>query len=58
MIVAPIKWIENWLTDRLQKIIVNGESSFYGGVSSGVPEGSVPGQNFTHCVYYSWGSEL
>ena len=36
-----INWIEKWLTDRRQRIIVAGEISNWKSVFSGVPQGSV-----------------
>ena len=34
-------WIEQWLTDRRQRVIVDGEVSNWKSVLSGVPQGSV-----------------
>ena len=36
-------WIENWLKDRTQKVLINGQSSSEANVVSGVPQGSVLG---------------
>ena len=38
-----INWIEKWLTHRRQRVIVDGESSNWKSVLSGVPQGSVLG---------------
>ena len=38
-----INWIEQWLTDRRQRVVVDGEVSSWKSVLSGVPQGFVPG---------------
>ena len=38
-----LTWIENWLSGRKQRVILNGKASFWKLVLSGVPQGSVLG---------------
>ncbi len=37
------KWIENWVSNRKQRVVINGTASDCALVTSGVPQGSVAG---------------
>jgi ribonuclease P/MRP protein subunit RPP40 len=41
-----VKWIEEWLTDRTQRVVICGSYSSEADVGSGVPQGSVLGPRF------------
>ena len=43
MTVNIVTWIQNWLTNRKQRVSVDGETSAWTAVHSGVPQGSVLG---------------
>ena len=36
-------WLEDWLNNRMQRVVLNGESSNWQDVLSGIPQGSVIG---------------
>ena len=38
-----INWIEKWLIDKIQRVVVDGEVSKWKSLLSGVPQGSVLG---------------
>ncbi|XP_068250239.1 uncharacterized protein [Palaemon carinicauda] len=43
IIDEPPEWIKDWVTNRTQKVVMNGEASEWAAVTNRVPQGSVLG---------------
>ena len=43
---TPLKLVENFLSNRYQRVVLNDQSSSWAEVSSGVPQGSILGPLF------------
>ena len=43
---TPLKLIENFFSNRYQRVVLNDQSSSWAEVSSGVPQGSISGPLF------------
>ena len=46
-----LRWIANYLDNRQQRVILNGKESDWQAVTSGIPQGSVPGPTLVSIVY-------
>jgi hypothetical protein len=46
-----VRWIENWLTGRTQRVCIQGQQSEDYDVDSGVPQGTVLGPILFTCLY-------
>ena len=45
-------WIEDWLVNRKQRVVVNGKQSEWSDVESGVPQGPILGPLFNYYLQY------
>lgn len=40
---SVLAWLENYLTDRMQRVVINGQTSEWKHITAGVPQGSILG---------------
>ena len=52
-----IDWLEQWLTDRRERVVVDGQVSNWTFVLSGVAQGSVLG-HLVYLIYRGWPNRL
>jgi len=45
-----LKWVENWLSERKQRVVLGGEFSEWRDILSGVPQGRTDGQTSCHGI--------
>ncbi len=43
ILLKTMMWLEDWLSERKQRVVINGKTSAWRDVVNGVPKGSVLG---------------